>query len=578
MVRLPENSGGCSRPRNVGIERARAPYVMFLDSDDVYERHACKNLLLAAERTGADVVAGKVVRIHLAKNRESPWAKKLFTGRAVYRGVRENPLLFFDPLSTNKIYRREFLDRNDIRFPEGVHYEDSLFSTKVYCQAETIAVIPNVVYYWRVVADAEEAEASITQRRYEFENFRDRIAVHRMMDDFLREHGSADLKVHKDFKFIRHDLKLYLTDLPERDEEYQRKFMQLAADYLATVSEETLAMVLPVERVCVNMIRRLDVAGTLSTVDYLRFGFKLSTDLVERDGRVYWSGKYLDTPEDRAAMDVTEMGFHRLPFDRLALHNLVTAVRLRRSVLHIEGRVVIPLARIQPDDDLELFVNVKSRAGGGTSRSRPVRDFSIEGDRLFYRTDIDLSAAVGELDQENPVWMVTRGGQRIWREEPLPPPSAGLRLWPALHRVTPLLVGAKTLSYAANMQAQRQARAAGYDDALFVRADDDAILEGPVWSFGWLEGDTLVFPPLEVGVLDSITRRLAADAMPVRTREATLADMAGTDGALLLSTVQEAQPVAEVAGAATWDPASAAVRDAIAAIRAVIADRVEDLD
>jgi branched-subunit amino acid aminotransferase/4-amino-4-deoxychorismate lyase len=173
--------------------------------------------------------------------------------------------------------------------------------------------------------------------------------------------------------------------------------------------------------------------------------------------------------------------------------------------------------------------------------------------------------------------MVTRGGQRIWREEPLPAPSPGLRLMPAPHRVTPLLVGAKTLSYAANMQAQRQARAAGYDDALFVRADDDAILEGPVWSFGWLEGEALVFPPLEVGVLDSITRRLAAEAMPVRTREATLADLAGTDGALLLSTVQEAQPVAEVAGAATWDPASAAVRDAIAAIREVIADRVEDL-
>ena len=130
VVRLPENSGGCSRPRNVGIERARAPYVMFLDSDDVYERHACKNLLLAAERTGADVVAGQVVRINLTKNRETPWAKKLFTGRAVYRGVRENPLLFFDPLSTNKIYRREFLDRHDIRFPEGVHYEDSLFSTE----------------------------------------------------------------------------------------------------------------------------------------------------------------------------------------------------------------------------------------------------------------------------------------------------------------------------------------------------------------------------------------------------------------------------------------------------------------
>ena len=40
VVRLPENSGGCSRPRNAGLDLARAPFVMFLDSDDVYERHA----------------------------------------------------------------------------------------------------------------------------------------------------------------------------------------------------------------------------------------------------------------------------------------------------------------------------------------------------------------------------------------------------------------------------------------------------------------------------------------------------------------------------------------------------------
>src|SRR5262245_27503005 len=47
--------------------------------------------------------------------------------------------------------------------------------------------------------------------------------------------------------------------------------------------------------------------------------------------------------------------------------------------------------------------------------------------------------------------MVTRDGHRVWREESLPTSSAGLRLLPVEHRVTPLLVGAKTLSYAANM-------------------------------------------------------------------------------------------------------------------------------
>src|SRR4051794_719602 len=32
VLRLDENSGGCSRPRNVGIEAAQGRYVMFLDS------------------------------------------------------------------------------------------------------------------------------------------------------------------------------------------------------------------------------------------------------------------------------------------------------------------------------------------------------------------------------------------------------------------------------------------------------------------------------------------------------------------------------------------------------------------
>ena len=173
--------------------------------------------------------------------------------------------------------------------------------------------------------------------------------------------------------------------------------------------------------------------------------------------------------------------------------------------------------------------------------------------------------------------IITRSGQRIWREEPLPAQRASLDLMPVAHRVTPLLVGIKTLSYAANMRAQRIAKDAGVDDALLYRADDRAILEGPIWSFAWLEGDTLAFPPLDTGVLDSITRRIAIEAVPTAEREMTIDGLAEADGAFVISSVQEIVPVRTILGIVDFDPAAARTTAFAAAVRTRILTKVEPL-
>ena len=104
-------------------------------------------------------------------------------------------------------------------------------------------------------------------------------------------------------------------------------------------------------------------------------------------------------------MDVTEMGFHRLPFDRLSLHNLVTSARVDGLRPAPRGPGGDPArAGSPPDDDLTLTVTMRTARGAARSRSRAVRDWWVDGRRLHYRMEVDLSKAVGELDQVNPVW------------------------------------------------------------------------------------------------------------------------------------------------------------------------------
>ncbi|HZD99221.1 MAG TPA: aminotransferase class IV, partial [Micromonosporaceae bacterium] len=131
----------------------------------------------------------------------------------------------------------------------------------------------------------------------------------------------------------------------------------------------------------------------------------------------------------------------------------------------------------------------------------------------------------------------------------------------ARERAPWLLGGAKTISYAVNMAAQRWAQGQGVDDVLWVSADGFA-LEGPTSTLIWLDGTTLCTVPAETtGILAGTTARwlleradkLGYDAEERMIAPAALAEAAGAWFASSVRGVVEIRAIDGVATAAAKD-------------------------
>ncbi|WP_328298596.1 bifunctional glycosyltransferase family 2 protein/CDP-glycerol:glycerophosphate glycerophosphotransferase [Streptomyces sp. NBC_00435] len=418
--RLPENSGGCGAPRNHGIQQATGTYVMFLDSDDVLERNACRNMLDAAERTGSDLVSGMCVRVHLDNRwgKTTEWYPWIYSRTRTLESITEYPdLLVYDTLSTNKCYRRAFLLEQGLEFPVGIHYEDLLFSAQAYVAARRITLIPNHVYFWNVIEKA--AAKSISNRRHEIENFVHRMEIHRRVDELLAAKGHSEIKSAKDAKFLKHDLVLHLRDLPLLGDAYRQEFARLANGYLAGIDPAAYGHVTNLQAICAYLLGKEDWDNLLPAADAMTNKGRLTSPLAEREGRVYWCAEHLDDAEGRRILDVTDQGFASTPLTSLVLGNRLTSYEDDgRGTVTLSGAVVNPLGRISPEAELKASLEFRARRQIGVrSFSFPVATVRHAGDTIEWKATADIGSTVRPFGIIDAVWDVrlklTAGGSRL---------------------------------------------------------------------------------------------------------------------------------------------------------------------
>ncbi|GAA3946935.1 hypothetical protein GCM10023085_31420 [Actinomadura viridis] len=448
-VHLPVNSGGCGRPRNTGMDLARGSHVMFLDSDDVLDRHACLNMLLASEETGADLVSGLCVRSFTGPPVwEKGWYARLYRARAVHDSLPDCPDLLYDTLATNKCYRRDFLIENGLRFVEELHYEDLLFTTEAYLAAGRITVLPHRVYTWYVYE--EPGRPSISSRRREVRNLADRLEIHRRIDRALGARGADAIKLAKDAKFVNHDLQLYLGELPGRDEEYRRRFLELAGPYLAELHPGALTAARRLPAISAYLVGRGDLDGAVAAMRAAREKVpELHAGLVRRDGRVYWTGRHLDDGRGREILDITELGVHVRPLERVRPAITLTGLHREGRYVRLAGRVADPLGRV-PAAGLSGTLELRDRRRDRTLRIPA--EAARRGDRIEWRAAFDDRSLPRPPGLGTVRWDVRlalrANGERLSGRVAAGPAGAGpAPAWPAGGRLEPHVTAWGNLSF-----------------------------------------------------------------------------------------------------------------------------------
>ncbi len=147
IICIHRENAGAGAARNAGLERCGGEYICFVDSDDVIAPDFVEKLVLAAERTGAEIARGS--RVYLSESGKmrvsAPSAERPVTSGKTYvwNAVRESR----ECQVWANLFCRPVLE--GIFFDPDRRYEDVLFQARVFGRAEKVVFVPDAVYGYR---------------------------------------------------------------------------------------------------------------------------------------------------------------------------------------------------------------------------------------------------------------------------------------------------------------------------------------------------------------------------------------------------------------------------------------------
>ena len=153
---IVQENAGLGASRNRGMDIARGEYVTFLDGDDWFSPEALEITYNEAVLKDTDITMFQMINYDDETGRiyENDWFNlnsfdESFDDRVFSPEDTKDFLFDLSVSACQKLYKNSFLQKSDVRFPEGIYFEDMPFFFEIYLKASRISIIRKHFYYRR---------------------------------------------------------------------------------------------------------------------------------------------------------------------------------------------------------------------------------------------------------------------------------------------------------------------------------------------------------------------------------------------------------------------------------------------
>lgn len=271
-----EKNNGQGFARNLALNEVNGDFIAFIDADDWIDSNALELLFLKAKNNNLNMLFFQMVNyIDSPKNLVET---DLYNHQCFINiGIDENTIFNLDDVHdclfeipvgpVSKLYKREFLEHNKLKFPENMLFEDNAFFYNAFFKCNRAGFLKKQLYYRR------RHKNSVTQRMDE-SKFDIIKATNAMLDVFFENNKYDEFKK----EVINHTFSMLLewfkkSHLNLRQEFYElikndfKGFNELKLDFKNYLNERYLIIF----NACCNNDYYLDFLSEykLKTTDYV---------------------------------------------------------------------------------------------------------------------------------------------------------------------------------------------------------------------------------------------------------------------------------------------------------------------